>query len=239
MSYADDAFYPEQFTIASDASVNARADFITKTYLHLAGAVAAFIGLEAAILNSELSITITNLLLGNGIIGSLLVFGAFMMAIMQASRMALSQSQGVQYAGLGLAIVAYGILFTPLLTIASQFAPEAIPTAALMTLIVFSGLTGVVFATRKNFSFLGPALTVGSFALIGAIVLSMFFNGGVVFIAGAGVVLMAGYILYETSNVLHNYHIGQHVGAALQLFCSVAMMFYYILMLVLSFSGRD
>ena len=42
-------------------------------------------------------------------------------------------------------------------------------------------------------------------------------------------------ILYDTSNVLHHFPEQRYVGAAMQLFASVALMFYYVLML---FVGR-
>jgi FtsH-binding integral membrane protein len=53
------------------------------------------------------------------------------------------------------------------------------------------------------------------------------------------VLLAAGSILYETSNIVHHYQPNQHVAAALGLFASVALMFYYILYLLMSLSGRD
>ena len=46
---------------------------------------------------------------------------------------------------------------------------------------------------------------------------------------GALVILACGFILYDTSNVLHHYRTDQHVGAALELFASLALLFYYIL----------
>ena len=47
-----------------------------------------------------------------------------------------------------------------------------------------------------------------------------------------------GWILYDTSNVLHHYRIGQHVAASLALFASVALMFWYVLRLLISLN-RD
>ena len=48
-----------------------------------------------------------------------------------------------------------------------------------------------------------------------------------------------GYVLYTTSNVLHHYRIGPHVAAALALFAAVALLFWYILRLVMALQGRD
>jgi FtsH-binding integral membrane protein len=42
-------------------------------------------------------------------------------------------------------------------------------------------------------------------------------------------------ILYQTSNVLHRFRTDQHVAAALVLFASVALLFWYILRI---FSSR-
>jgi FtsH-binding integral membrane protein len=52
------------------------------------------------------------------------------------------------------------------------------------------------------------------------------------------IVLACGYILYDTSNVLYHYRIGQHVAASLALFASVALLFWYILRLVMSMQRR-
>ena len=53
----------------------------------------------------------------------------------------------------------------------------------------------------------------------------------------AMVALAGGAILYDTSNVLHHYPEDRYVGAALQLFASVALMFWYVLRLFMS--SRD
>ena len=47
-----------------------------------------------------------------------------------------------------------------------------------------------------------------------------------------------GAILYDTSNVLHHYRTEQYVAAALALFASVALLFWYILQIVISLSNR-
>ena len=48
------------------------------------------------------------------------------------------------------------------------------------------------------------------------------------------IALACGYILYDTSNVLHHYRIGQHVAASLALFASVALLFWYLVQLFMS-----
>ena len=41
-------------------------------------------------------------------------------------------------------------------------------------------------------------------------------------------------ILYDTSNVLHHYPEDRYVAGALQLFASVALMFWYVLRIFMS-----
>lgn len=218
--------------IAADAPLSERTAFIRKTYLHLGGAVLAFIALEAMLLTSPLAQPIVRTMLG-GRMSWLLVLGAFMVVGWVADRWARSaSSSAMQYLGLGLYVVAEAIIMLPLLYVAAYFSgdPNIIAKAGVLTGLVFVGLTGTVFFTRHDFSWLRPALMIAGFAALGLIVVSMIFGFtlGTLF-AAVMVVVAAGYILYYTSNVLHHYPVGSHVAAALTLFSSVALLFWYIL----------
>jgi FtsH-binding integral membrane protein len=141
----------------------------------------------------------------------------------------------MQYLGLGLYVVAESIIFLPLLYIAMIYtSPEVIPTAAILTLGLFAGLTGTVFITRKDFSFLRGILMVGGFVAMGLIVCAIMFGfelGTIFSVAMIG--LAGGYILYYTSAVMKHYRTDQHVAAALALFAAVALMFWYVLRLLM------
>ena len=110
-----------------------------------------------------------------------------------------------------------------------------IGTAAIATLGLFTALTAVVFITRKDFSFMRSGLMFAGFAAMGLIVCAILFNFslGPIF-TYAMIAFACGHILYDTSNVLHRYRIGQHVAASLSLFASVALLFWYVLRLVMS-----
>lgn len=242
MSYAAENAFPQEFTFAAQASADARAEFISKTYLHLAGAVLAFIGLEALILNTPaLYAPILSILTIP--YGAFLLMGGFILVSYIAESWARSAtSPGMQYAGLGLYVVAEAIIFAPLLSFARLVGEDVIPIAGILTMTIFTGLTLVVFLTRRNFSFLAPALSIGGFAALGAILCMMFLGAPDivhVLFAAFMVVLASGYILYSTSNVLHEYQIGQHVAAALALFAAVALLFWYILRIVMALTSRD
>ncbi len=229
-------------TVAAEAETNERATFIRLTYLHLAGAVLAFMALEALLLSLPGVGDAVALVLGNRF-GWLAVLGGFMLVSYIANAWANSAtSMTTQYLGLGLYVVAEAVIFVPLLYVAENFAPDGLQVIAIagtLTLLVFTGLTAIVFISGADFSFLRSVLWLGGLVALGVIVCSAIFQFslGLVFIA-ALILLACGYILYDTSNVLHHYRIGQHVAASLALFASVALLFWYILQLMLSLSRR-
>jgi FtsH-binding integral membrane protein len=222
---------------AIHAEESARAGFIRRTYLHLAGAIFAFVIVEAIVLQLPIAGAMAQFMT-NGY-SWLIVLGAYLGVSFLADRWARSEtSPQMQYLGLGLFVVAEAIVFLPLLYLASFYAASnVIPTAAAITGFLFLGLTAVVFFTRKDFSWLRSVLTIGGFIAMGFIVASILFGFSlgllfsVVMVAYAG-----GAILYDTSNILHHYRTDQHVAASLALFASVALLFWYVLRIVMASS---
>jgi FtsH-binding integral membrane protein len=229
--------------IAIRAQESARAGFIRRTYGHLAGAVLAFVALEFAffqILPLEAQQTVLRAIFGSPV-SMLILLGAFIGVGWLAQMWAMSDtSRGIQYLGLALYVVAQAIIFLPLLFIAAYFSdPSVIPTAAIMTLAMFAGLTLTVFVTGRDYSFLGPILSIAAFLALGLIIAAILFHFtlGLVF-SFAMVALASGYIIYDTSNILHHYRTDQYVAAALALFASVALLFYYILRILISINSN-
>lgn len=228
-------YIQSQAQSAGRRAVEARAQFIIRTYSHLFAAIAAFTLLEVALFQSGLAVPITQALLGTS---WLFVMGGFIVVSMIATHFAHSAtSKAGQYAALAGYVVAEALIFVPMLVMAESSAPGAISSAASVTLLGFAGLTGIAFWTRKDFSFLGGLIKWGLIMALVAIVagtlfgfvLGTFFSIAMVGLAGAA-------ILWDTSNVLHHYPEDRYVGAALQLFASVAMMFWYVLRI---FMNRD
>jgi FtsH-binding integral membrane protein len=237
--------YGWDYSVAAQAAASDRAAFVRRTYAHLAGAILAFMGVEALLLNIVPHEAVFRFFFGTPA-SWLVVMLAFMGASWLATSWAQSEtSSAMQYLGLGLYVVAEAVIFLPILIVANMLANKTvIPTAAILTLAVFGGLTLSVFVTKKDYSFLRPILCVGSMIALGLIVaacllpyLGLGFNLGVLF-SFAMVALMSGYILYYTSNVLLHYRTDQHVAAALALFAAVATLFWYILQIVMSFSSN-
>jgi FtsH-binding integral membrane protein len=219
------------------ADPTVRTEFIRRTYTHLAGAVLAFMLVESLLLQWSGAQALMRIMVGG--YAWLFVLAAFMGVSWLAEKWARSDaSPQMQYVGLGLYVVAEAVIFLPLLYLAAYASsPQVIPTAGLITLLVFAGLTLVVFTTRTDLSFLSGVLTVGGFVAMGVILASLLFGFslGIVF-AGFMIAYAACAILYNTSNILHHYRPEQHVAASLALFASVALLFWYVVQFVLALS---
>jgi hypothetical protein len=222
------------FTPVSALDTDSRAAFIWRVYGHVALAILAFAGIESYLFSTNLAYIILERIAGTS---WLLILGAFMIVGWLASHAAHTvQSKPLQYLALGGVVVAWSIIFVPMLAYAMQ-TPGVIDSAAGVTLLGTAGLTAVAFVTRKDFSFLrGILMWIGVLAIVGIIgsvlfgfVLGTWFSVAMIGFAGAAV-------LYDTSNIIHHYPEDRYVAAALQLFASIAMMFWYVLRL---FSARD
>ncbi len=235
-SYGRQGLYVEQtqsFATASQSSLIDRLSFIRNTYFHLACAIALFATIEYVMLNMfpEQIAKFTTSIHG---LGWLLVLGGFMVVSWIANWWAHSSaSRPMQYAGLLLYTVAEAVMFLPLLFIANKFAPGTIGSAAVVTGIIFGGLTLTVFITKADFSFLRMGLTLGGLAAFAFILVSMVMGLDILgaLFATLMIVLASGYILYHTSQVVHHYRPEQYVAASLTLFASVALLFWYVLRL--------
>ena len=227
-------------TIVAHASETERAGFIRRTYLHLGGAILAFVGVESLLIQSGVAESFLHLLQGSKWMW-LVVMGLFMVVSYVADKWAHSAiSKEMQYAGLGLFVLAEAVVFMPLIYIALSKAPDVLGHAVLLTLMLVAGITFTAFTTRKNFAFLGPILNIGGLIALGVIVASMVFGFtlGLVF-SGIMIAFAAAAVLYSTSNIIHEYHTEQHVAASLSLFSSVGLLFWYILQFLMSLMGVD
>ena len=234
MSYAYD-----QSVVVAAASADARAAFIRRTYAHLAGAILLFIALEALLLQIP---GIETLVMGmRGLwIGVMLLF----MAVSFGARALASSanSTSTQYMGLGLMVLGWAVMFLVLIhPVVYYFDDKTIlPKAAIMTLGVFGGLTAAVLITKKDFSFLGPILAIAGFVALALIFAGAIFGFNLgLFFCFAMVAVACAAILYDTSNVLHHFRTDQHVAAAVELFASVAILFWYVLQIAMAGSNRN
>ncbi|UCG47875.1 MAG: Bax inhibitor-1/YccA family protein [Phycisphaerales bacterium] len=235
-----DTYQDIRVLTVAQAQPDVRAAFIRRTYVHLAGAVAAFIGVEALLLKSPLAPAMLKFISANRY-GWLMILGAFILAGWLGRSLASGvRSVGAQYAGLAGYVVAEAIIFVPLIYIAVLYSsPSVIPNAAILTALLFAGLTTVAFTTRTDFSFLQGILTIGGFVALGLIVCGAIFGFGLGLVFSVAMVgLASAAILYDTSKVIHHFSPDQHVAASLELFASVALLFWYVLRILMSLSRR-
>src|SRR5262245_53642453 len=221
------------YTPVSQVSVEARASFISKTYGHVALAILLFTIIEIWLFKTGRVVPLSQWLLSFNwllVIGGLTVVGWLATHVAQNT-----QSKPFQYLALFGFVLAQAIIFAPLLLIASTMKPGLIGDAAQITLPGTFGLSAVAFITRKDFSFLrGILMWAGVLALVAIVCgvlfgfqLGTWFSVAMIGFAGAAV-------LYDTSNIIHHYPEDRYVGAALALFASIALMFWYVLRLFLS-----
>jgi hypothetical protein len=164
-----------------------------------------------------------------------IVLGAFMLVGWGASHVAHRvESKPAQYGAYAVLVVAEAIIFSPMILIA-QSQVGALDGAIGVTVLGAVALIATAMITRKDFSFLrGMLVWVGMLALVaivGSILfgfqLGTWFSVAMIGFAGAAV-------LYDTSNIMHHYPADRYVAAAMALFASIALMFWYILQLFMS-----
>jgi uncharacterized protein len=221
------------YTPVAELSAETRSNFIWRTYGHVAAAILLFAGIETYLFDSGLAMPLAQTMLG---FNWLLILGAFMIVGWLATHVAHTvQSKPLQYVALVGFVVAEAIIFLPLLAMAIAAQPGMVESAVGVTLLGTGGLTAVALITRKDFSFLrGILIWGGILALVGIVAAVLFgfelgtwFSVAMIGFAGAAV-------LYDTSNILHHYPEDRYVAAALQLFASIALMFWYVLRLFMS-----
>ena len=130
------------------------------------------------------------------------------------------------------------IIFIPMIYIAAFYmetGAQILQQAALVTLSLFTGLSAVVLLTKKDFSFLRAGLTIGFFIALGLIIAGMIFGFDLGLWFSVGMCLLAGgSILYQTSEIVNKYTTEDYIPAALGLFASLMLLFWYILRIFMS-----
>jgi uncharacterized protein len=227
---------PPSYTPVATLDEATRSEFLTRVYQHLLAAVVAFVAFEALLINLGIAREIYELISGGG--GRwLIVLGGFMVVNWLATNAAhdiLNPSR--QYAGLFGMAAGEALIFAPFLHYVFEVEGGGTTTvlaAAVITAIGFAGLSAVALVTRADLSFLRPILLwTGVCALVLIVAALLFgFELGVWF-SVAMIALAGGSILYQTQTIMRRYPAEAYVGAAVQLFASVMLLFWYVLRLL-------
>ena len=218
-----------------EADENTRATFLVRVYQHLALAVLAFVVFETVLFMTGIAERLHDFLFTTGGLAWLLILGGFTIVSMISSRSARKLgSPSAQYGGLFALALAEALIFAPFLYLAfnREGGSATVWSAVGVTGVGFGGLSLVAFTTRKDLSFLRPLIMWGSMVAVGLIIAAVLFSFdlGIVFtIAMLG--LAGASILYKTQEIVRHYPEWAYVAAAVSLFASLMMLFWYVLRL--------
>lgn len=224
---------PGQVSVARE-TVPVRMAFIRKVYSLFGAAIAVWMGSAAVIASNDAwAEAVLRVFAGNPLGLLALVIGGFVLIRVTA------KSFPLNIVGLGLFALLYGAWTGPIVWLYAQaFGGYLIVAKAfILTVAVFGGLTGYALVSKKDFSFMRAGLMIGAALAFGIIILAAFFGIGETFVASTGfaammVLLMAGFTLYDTSNILRNYPANMAATAAASIFADFVVMFLYILRLL-------
>jgi hypothetical protein len=217
-----------------DLSLPARAAFMARVYSHLFGALVGFALLEIALFKSGLAAGIAEFMFGTS---WLLILGGFIIAGTIATNVAhRARSKATQYLALVAYVVVEALIFVPLLYVAElRSGGGVIATAGFVSLAGFAGLSAIGIFSKRDFSFLGSLLKWGMIVALVLIASAVLFSFNLGLLFSVAMVGLAGAsILWSTQRILQEYPEERYVGASLQLFAAVAMMFWYVLRIFMS-----
>jgi FtsH-binding integral membrane protein len=235
MSYTMDQTANQSFGAVANESQSTQKSFLIKTYSHLVLGIMIFAATIFTTVNTPVllstALSLWRLPLAGLVIMAILIATSFVASWLANN----SQNVALHYVGLLIYGVMEGFITVPLVfafLVKGAAGIVALTNASILTVVIFLALTLVVMVTKPNLGFLGKFLAFGSIVAFGLVIFSALFvlNLGIWFTA-AMITLVCGYILYETSQMLHNYNSKQYVACALSLLASITNLFWYILRL--------
>lgn len=209
-----------------------RADYLKQTYSYFLG------GLLVSSLATVLTLTnqvLASVVSGGWLVAIILMFGSIFWA------QATARSGNTRMALLSFYVATFimGMFVAPAVgfSIAREGGLWVVNQALFTTTLTFGALTAYVFITGKNFSFMGGFLVMGLVAVIGASLLNLFLQTSALSLAisAAAALLFSGFILYDTSRILHHWRQIPPTMAALSLFLDFINLFLALLRI---FSGN-
>lgn len=213
-------------TPVAELGSEARSEFIRKTYVHFLMGLMAF------------SVVVYGLFQMPGLLekfsSNYLALGIALFALSIGYRwLFASANLAVHYLGFALTIVLQAAICAPFFFLAERAVPGVLQQAFILTTVAFGGLTAVVLMTKKDFSFLGGALTILTFGLIGVSILGLIFSWDTLsWQPIAALVIFGGWVLYDTSVIQRTLAMNQYVYGATMLFIDFVVMLKNIVFLL-------
>lgn len=236
--FADSMAWPEERGFAIHAAVNARMAFVRKTYAHLLAELAGVALIVTLAVRTPVLAELAVRMMVRWYLPLLALFG---ISLVTRRMLEGHRSIAVQYAAAGIWVFFFGLFITPLALVAKHLTGSyaVLGEAAILTGCAFTGLTAYVFFTKKDFSFMRGALWMGSLLLLGVGIVAMAFGGGLggggsIAYSAFGVLLMGGWVLHDTSKVLHHRHVSEYVAGSVDLLVDFVYMFIHIASILLN-----
>lgn len=113
-----------------------------------------------------------------------------------------------------------------------------VTTAAGLTAVITFALSAYVFKTGRNFSRMGGFLFAGLITVLIAGIAAMFFPVMQVAVAGVSALLFCGFILYDTSRLLHGEETN-YIMATVNMYLNILNLFLDLLRLLAAFANDD
>lgn len=225
---------------AAMAAASERAEFLKKVYgilfLGVLGFAATLWGTANVPFMRDAATSLGDMIYGQRF-GFLIYIGLFMGGSYLVH--AVAEKKPINVVAYAAWVVLLGFLVAPLvLHIADRDGMEIITQASSITALVFLGLTAFVLVTGKDFSWMRGILTIAFWSILVVGLIGAFTSFGTgLWISWAIVMLFAGYILYDTSVILHHLPTSMAMSGAIMLFTDVVLLFKHILILLAS--SRD
>ncbi len=214
---------PQQGTLVRTGEE--RATLVRRTYsLVFASILVTMAGTAYAMTNQGMMDAVR----AHPIITALCVFAPLLMA--QYARNSFPQNIGFVF----LFTFAEGLYIAPFIAFAEQHSPGIASQSAILTLSAFGALTAYAFLSRRDFSAWGGFLMTGVVVLIVTMILMRIVGSaaGFTWIAGIGVLLFSGLLVFDTWRMRNLFGPDDYVMAAVSIYLDLLNMFIFILSLL-------
>jgi FtsH-binding integral membrane protein len=212
------------------APENVRADFIRRVYSLFFTSLLVTVGVGALCAQPGVAPTLIGML-------PVLLIGGFIVGIIMAFT---RRTTGVNLGLFYLYSAIQGAIVGPVLVMLERYAPGVGAQAAFLTAAVFGGLSLYALQSKRDFSFLGGFLFVALIGLLVAGIVMFFVHSSAIatLYSFIGVLIFSGYVLYDTSMIMRNLGPDEAVAGAISLYLDFINLFWFILRLLLAFSGN-
>lgn len=169
-----------------------------------------------------------------GFVGAIITMFVLVICICMAQNESLANILFVGFAGIT------GLVLNPVI-FSSKMPLDVVWIALVLTAVMFITLTAYALLSGKDFSGIGGFLTTALVVMIAVGIINIFVGSSIVelLLAGIGVIVFSGFILYDTQQIVENGHNYTTAMNALNMFLNIVNLFLDLLKIVLAILGDD